>query len=48
MAIEQVGGFNADMGGTEIAKPIEHIISMHSSGMKRVFCLTDGAVGNPQ
>ena len=50
--MEKVGFFMADMGGTDIATPLQNIISNKSSKnpnlMKRVFCLTDGEVFNPE
>ena len=47
-AINQIQHFDSDMDGTDIAEPLTRIITMDVPGLKkRVFCLTDGAVGNP-
>jgi uncharacterized protein YegL len=47
-AIASVRTFDADLGGTEIFEPLQHILSAdpQSSFPRYVFVLTDGEVGN--
>ncbi|CDW72326.1 UNKNOWN [Stylonychia lemnae] len=46
-AIDTVSKFNANMGGTEIFKPLEFAIkSIQTKLQKRIFMLTDGEVDN--
>jgi hypothetical protein len=50
-AIDQVKGFDADLGGTEIYQPLENIFSIATISTdldKHVFLITNGAVFNPQ
>ncbi|CDW91779.1 UNKNOWN [Stylonychia lemnae] len=48
-AIRTVSQFSANMGGTEIYKPLEFAIqSITTKLQKRIFMLTDGAVENRQ
>jgi von Willebrand factor A domain-containing protein 5 len=50
-AIDQVKGFDADFGGTEIYQPLENIFSRATTSTdldKHVYLITDGAVFNPQ
>ena len=46
VAIDQLEKFDADFGGTNILKPIEHAIAMQWPNQKRIFMLTDGMVDN--
>ena len=47
-AIQQIEKFGANLGGTDIATPLLMTISMEDPNLKkRIFCLTDGAVSNP-
>ena len=46
VAIDQLEKFDADFGGTNILRPIEHAISMQWPNQKRIFMLTDGMVDN--
>ena len=48
-ARELVRGMAADLGGTEILKPLQHILGekeVEAGRAKRLFILTDGAVSN--
>jgi len=47
-AINQISGFDADMGGTEILEPLCLAVDILSAERKetRVFLLTDGQVSN--
>jgi uncharacterized protein YegL len=48
-AINQVSSYKADMGGTEILKPINHVLNQESDPQypKSIFLLTDGDVSSP-
>ena len=47
-AIEHAKGMDADLGGTELLSPLQHILGMkpRSGYARQVFVLTDGSVGN--
>jgi uncharacterized protein with von Willebrand factor type A (vWA) domain len=51
-AIDQVKGFSADFGGTEIYEPLESAVNKLTTGghrsLKKVFLLTDGEVSSPE
>ena len=48
-AIKQIETFEANLGGTDISTPLTMIITMEDTNLKkRVFCLTDGQVSDPQ
>lgn len=49
-ALQQVGQFEADMGGTEIYEPIKDILQKDADPNlpRHLYLLTDGAVGNTQ
>jgi hypothetical protein len=48
-AINEVSGFGADLGGTEILEPINHALQQDSDPQypKTIFLLTDGDVSSP-
>ena len=46
-AIDFISTVSADLGGTEILKPMKHIIEQRKPNHRtRVFCFTDGCVSN--
>ena len=47
-AIKHAKGMDADLGGTELLSPLQHIFGMkpRSGYARQVFVLTDGSVGN--
>jgi len=49
-AIDLIGDFDANFGGTEIYQPIQDAFStkVETGVQKRVFLLTDGCVSNRQ
>lgn len=50
MALNRIGRFKSDLGGTEIGAPLlcAQTLESPNNANKRVFILTDGAVMNPQ
>jgi hypothetical protein len=49
-AINEVSRFGADMGGTEILEPINHVLDQETDPQypKSIFLLTDGDVSSPE
>ena len=48
-AINNISGFSANYGGTDILYPLESVFKghMHALYQKTIFLLTDGSVSNP-
>lgn len=45
--MDDIERVNADMGGTEILNPLEHVFKMKKRGNRKfIFLLTDGQVSN--
>jgi Ca-activated chloride channel family protein len=45
-AVERIGCFKADLGGTDIYSPLHTIFKSESKYPRSIFLLTDGNVGN--
>jgi len=46
MAISHTQSIKADLGGTEVFSPLEHILKKESDASKAILLITDGEIGN--